>query len=257
MRTRLFILFLLFFLASYTYAQNFIYEKTFTHDNSYCRLNGKQIELEIRSYDQYTSFADSEYGEFVVLKSKNETKLLSMNNDGIGRYRLLKGMNPHCSKSLTVQLNKNTIIIFLAKENRPLGDTLTLLHLDLRTNAYKVINTPRRTKNEKIINNILEFQEAANPCESKTGSIQIDNETYKYSQKNFEPIMFFDGKEFRINLEKTFTLYHGQSYFRSSHEFFKELGASKTITTAVNFELGRKCLSLDGLSWHCTSIPKF
>lgn len=230
----------------------FIYEKTFTHDNSYCRFDGRTIEFEVRSYDQYTSMEDSEYGEFVVHKTMKGYTLLNMNNQGIGRYRLLKGTNAYCSKSLGIQVNNKEFSIFFAKENRPFGDTLTVLTFNLKSNAYKVMNTDIRVRNEQISDDSLLFQAGADPSLQETGKTLILNETFHYTKKGIEPFTRFDGKEFTVDRKRTFEFYGGETFFKNEEAFFNQKHQHQIIYFATNLERTKKCLSFDGQNWQCS-----
>lgn len=248
------ILLILTFVLSKNLSQgeSFLMDKTFTHDNSYCRVSSDTfLEIEIRSKDQYTRMEDAEYGEYVIVKNKEEIRNVPMNNEGIGRYRLIKGSTPECSKVLSLSLGKAQMVVFLAKENRPFGDTLTLLYLDLRTLEQKVVNTEYRTKNEKIVNKNLEFQVAADLYEIKTESTVIDKTSYIYTQKDFEPIMTFDGKSFSVDTKKTYGFYNNHLFFKTEQEFFKAKGDSKTVFRAMSSNHDRKCFSFDGQFWRC------
>lgn len=244
----------IFFSLFIPFAQGieFVYDKSFTHDNSFCRFAGQSIEFEVRSYDQYTSMEDSEYGEFIVYKYPNGYKLLNMNNDGIGRFRLLKGTTPHCSKALYIQSNTNEVSVFFARENKPFGDTLTVLSINLKTNSYKVLNTAYRVKNVQLSGPALLFQVGADPSFQETGKIKISDKTFIYTKKGIEPFILFDGKQFKIDRKRTFEFYGGDIFFKSEEDFVRHKRDYQEIYSATNLERTQKCLSFDGLSWQCS-----
>jgi hypothetical protein len=249
------LLFLILVMLSFVVkAEGYTYDQTYTHDNTYCHYAKTSIEIEVRSREKYTEPQDGEFGEYVYLLAGEKKKLLAMNDHNIGRYRLLKGKNNVCSKALSIPLNQQEIAIFMARENKPLADTLTILYFNTRTGSSEVINTEIKTSKAIVENGKVYFKKAGDQCNQTTGYTNIDGNRFTYTKKDFEPWMIFDGKSFIVDKDKTFDTYEGKKYYASSQDFFQNQNGSLIIKEAINPGLKTKCISfteIDG--WKCIS----
>src|SRR5690606_33400340 len=152
---------LLFFSMSPAFSEDFatraLIDKTYVRDNSYCNLNGKKFEIEIRSLDQYSSPQDAELGEHAFFVQNDKRTLLPLNNDLLGRYRFLKGDGKECTKSLVLKLDDSRIVLFFLKASRPLQDTLDAVIYNPSTGQGSVVETSFGIVKARVQNNLLHF----------------------------------------------------------------------------------------------------
>src|SRR5690606_10323692 len=109
--------------------QNLI-ARTFTHDNTFCNLNGRRVEFELRGLNKFTEPKEKFYGEFAFFKPKNLLKQLPLNKDSLHTYRFFPGANSLCSKSLGFKIGPATSSILFLRENRPYKGKLVIQNYD-------------------------------------------------------------------------------------------------------------------------------
>lgn len=260
------ILFLLiFFAATSSFASEFatrnLKEKTYVRDNSYCRLGNQKIEIEIRGYDQYTTPQDASYGEktFGVLDKKYI--LLPLGKDNIGRYRLLKGKDQHCSKSLSIKKEDNTLSLFFLKDNRPFPDLLSVLHYDFRDSSSKAEETRFPVKGAIVKDGMLLFSSWNGNIKSEMKKVTIKEKEFSASSRELLVWISYDGKSFKIDPEKTYQDFELKTFFKDQNDFnsFFQWDAIKAVfnqelfIVAVNVKRKEKCISMKFLdkNWRC------
>ena len=246
-------LFLILTLFSFqAYASD--YALTFPRDNTFCHFDDKSVEIKIRGFDQYTQMTDGFYGERLFLEKDGNKTFIRMNDNGIGRYRFLRGESQHCGKALSIVVGKSEVAIFLAKDNRPFPDTLLVLYYNFESGLSEVIATNKAVTEASMHSNRLYLRHKGDPCKIETGKVLIEGETYQYVQSEFEPWIYFDGSNFHEDRMKTYKSYEGNLFYYSENDFYKSKGESHLIKIAMNHQLKRKCISFANDSWKCTQI---
>ncbi|WPU66842.1 hypothetical protein [Peredibacter starrii] len=246
-------------LMSCANAQDFNYDKTYTHDNTFCRVDGKRIEIEVKSLYQYTALDEAEYGEdLFVIADGNKTQL-KFNSDNIGRYRLLKGTNDYCTKALSIRLNESELALFFLRDNRPFNDQLLYMVYDFKKNiVLRTSETIFLTEKAQVKNNRLHFLSKPEVIEKDSGIVQIEGKPYYFSEKAFLPWVNFNGVDFILDLERSFEDFEGKKFFKDLNSFVQfstlnqlKLNQFTTYKIAVNHELKRTCISFDENVWKC------
>lgn len=232
------------------------YGITYPRDNTFCQFDNRIVEIKIRGFDQYTQMTEGFYGERLFLLKENKKIQIQTNDNGIGRYRLVQGGSEHCGKALSIKVARDEIAIFLAKDNRPFPDTLSVLYFNFSSGLYEMINTSRPVTEAFVKENKLNLKLKSDPCKITTGKTIIDDQLYQYAQSDFESWSTFDGSHFVLDRAKTFNHYDGKKFYSSEEDFFSAKGDHSQVKIAVNHQLKRKCLSFgpDG-SWKCTTMP--
>lgn len=236
-------------------------DKTYVRDNSYCRIAPKRYELEIRSFDQYTSFDEAEYGEHAFVIYNNNYKLLPLNEKMIGRYRFLKGKDKNCTKNLSLNIGKSGLIVFFLKDSRPFLDTLSMVHYDDVTKQIDVKETTLPVENAWVKNNVLHIYSYETLTNPDMGKIKINGQEHIYNQKPFGAIWTFDGKTFRVDDTETFNHFPFKSIIKTKEEFkriFKwDSGKGnftvKSFIYAVHMQARKECLKAENSEeWVCS-----
>lgn len=249
------LVFILLLASLFARAESSLFEKTYPRDNTFCRAGQKSIEVKIKSHEQYAEYQDNVYGDKLFLLTGDKVKDVDLDDEGIGRYRFLRGENSVCSKALSLSLGNGEVAIFLSKENRPHEDTLTILYYNFRTNDYEVISTDHRVNNAYIVDGKLVFKLKADSCLQKTGHTLIDGKRFVYSQKDFEPWISFDGKHFAVDKNLTFGKFDGRDYYLNYDEFVLHKGKSKIVRYAINSNLKTRCISFsENDNWKCVKF---
>jgi hypothetical protein len=224
---------------------------TFAHDNTYCHYNKVDLKIEIRSRDKYTDPQDASFGETLYLVNGDQKTALNMNDNNIGRYRLLPGGSAECSKALSLPLNKDELVVFMVRNNAPFPETLTVLYFNTLTGSSEVINTNHRISDASLAGGKLSFKMAADAYKQTSGFTEIQGERFYTSQKDYEPWMTFDGKNFEIDKQKTYEQI-GKKFHITAASFFDQQNNSKIIRLAINQKTKTQCLSFSAIDgWKC------
>lgn len=227
-------------------------DKTFVHDNSYCRLNNKTIEIEVRSFDKYTEAGDAEYGEHIFALGSGRPILLPLNHDNLGSYRLFKGKSDHCSKSLAISTAENVLTLFFLKDNRPLGDTLSVLFYNVKTASAELLETTYSTETGIIDQGKLKFQHLQKNIAPQLGKINIKGSDFIYHEKSIRPWLVMEGKDFVTDNFLTYERSEIKRHFKNQNEFERNFGwnpKSKKFLLqqyyyAINHRLKVECLAV-------------
>lgn len=240
-------------------AQDFRYDKTYTHDNTFCSIDGKRIEIEVKSLYQYTAPDEAEYGEDLFVISQGKKHQLKFNSDNIGRYRLFKGDNNYCTKAMSIRLNDSQLVVFFLRDNRPFNDQLLYAVYDFNMGAIvKTSETIFLSENAQVRNNRLVFLSKPEVIEKDSGVVKIEGKDYYFSEKAFLPWVSFNGMEFSLDMERSFEQFEGKKFFKDLKSFVEfstlnqlKLNQFTTYKIAVNHDLKRTCISFDENVWKC------
>lgn len=241
-------------LIQFCYASAFetsiLMDKTYVHDNSYCRIKNHVVEFEVRSFDKYTQPDDSEYGEHIFAIHGEKRFLLPLNADNLNRFKIFKGNNTFCSKALSLQTGPDSLAVFFLKDNRPLGNHLSVLFFDYKTNTSKVLNTDFITNRGVIQDGKLKFPSLLPYREAKMGKVKIDNLSYIYRDSELVQWIGFDGTQFQNDHDLTFEKFEWNKYFSKSE--FEAVSAwdsktnqynQKRYIVAINHLMKRRCIA--------------
>lgn len=245
-------------------------DKTYVHDNTYCRYHGKNFEIEVRSFDKYTEQGDSEYGEHIFLLQQGKQQLLPINQDGMGSYRLLKGTNQYCTKSLALSPNAQTLSIFFLKDNRPFGDQLYVLSYNVHTAETTLLPTTYAIGRAEIVAGKLKFQSLEKRLDSHIGRIVIDNSEFIYQEKLHHTWKTFDGNSFEVDNTLTYEKSEIKNHFAHQNDFERNFGwdaknknyVLKKYYYAINHHSKKECIAvpykkkrnLTHHKWRCRSL---
>lgn len=247
---------LVLMLASSVMAGDFqtraLIDKTYVRDNSYCRLNNKTIELEVRSFDKYTEVGDSEYGEHIFALQSGKPILLPLNHDNLGSYRLFKGKSDYCSKSLAISAGEDVLALFFLKDNRPLGDTLSVLFYNVKTTKAQLLETAYSTESGIIDHGKLKFQLLQKNIAPQLGKIKIEGSDFIFHEKSIRPWLVLEGRVFVTDNFLTYERSEIKKHFINQNEFERNFGwnpKSKKFLLrpyyyAINHQLKVECLAV-------------
>lgn len=245
MKTKLLVL--LFMLLASFFAKA---EKTYRHDHDVCKFNGEIIDVDVRSFDQYSVSEDDEYGQVVLIRHKEKNRQIDLRDMGMGRYRMLKLYNDLCPKLLAIPSGPHEVAFFFMKDNRPFADLLMVLFYNTKTHESELVATNMPVKGALSKDKKLFFKTSKN-MELKSGTTLINGKKFNFIEKPLEPWVSFDGKNFRLDLELSF------EQFEYKHLLTKSiLGTLKdykqaTYRIAANPLLKKQCLSLNQGDWIC------
>lgn len=265
---------IVFLVSNQSLAEDFqtriLIDKTFVHDNSYCRLNNKSVEIEIRSFDKYTEPGDSEYGEHVFALQAGKKRLLPLNKDNVGRYKLFKGRSDYCSKSLALPVNDDVLAIFFLRDNRPLGDLLSVLFYNLKTFEIKLIETVYSTDRATIQQGKFKFPLLHKKKESPLGKVTINEIEFIFQERSIRPWLVLNGETFQIDNVQSYEKSELQKHFQTQNDFEKNFAWDQKTKEyllnkyyyAINHKEKVECLAvpydkkmdLSSHKWRCQKI---
>lgn len=246
MRSKLIIAFFMILVSFFAKA-----EKTYRQDHTTCTFKDELIDVDLRSHQQYSSSADSEYGETIVIAHSGKTKTIQLADAGMGRYRMVKAENQHCHKILVLPVKDDELAIFLLRDNRPFNDNLHVLYYNLKTQEDEVVPSKIQTKNALFLDGKAFFRLASDHDTQKFGKVTIKDQSYNYVEKNFEPWISFDGRNFRLDREMTYQQFEHKNLI--SMDMLTALNEFKEMRykVAMNPLSKKNCISLDGGNWVC------
>ena len=263
----IFVIFTLFFFSLSASALDFgsrvLLDKTFVRDNSYCRIQNKRMEIEIRSFQQYSSFDEAEYGEHAFLIQGDKYLLLPLNEKLIGRYKLLKGEDKNCSKSLSMQTGKSGLVFFFLKDNRPFLETLSMIHYDNTTGEVDIKETSLSVQKAWMKDNILHIYSHESLSDPELGKVRISDKEFIYNEKPFGVIYTFDGKTIAMNSTKSFESFPYKKIIKDAAEFEKvfkwnssrQVFEVKKFHYAVHMNSRQECIRPEASAdWLCSSL---
>lgn len=220
--------------------------QSYSHDNTYCRLGERSIEIEVRSSEKYTLPDEAEYGEFIMIKNQDKTLKVALDPQKIGRYRLLKGESANCSKALSLPMNEEQLAIFFLKDNKPFKDKLLVLNFNFKTSEFSRFESPYMTDTARIQDGKLYFESAAEDCEKKSGHVVIQDKKHNFIEKELEPWISYDGRSFKLDESLTYMEFEWKHLFPDAKSFFQHMKRKKKFIIATNFEAKSTCISFEG-----------
>ena len=238
---------------------NLNYDKTYTHDNTFCSVDGKRIEIEVKSLYQYTAPDEAEYGEELFILANGQKSDLKYNQDNIGRYRLFRGENEYCTKAQAIRLSQSELAIFMLRDNRPFNDQLLYVVYDFRKNAVvRTSETSFLSERGILKDNKFYFQSVPEVTELQSGIVIINGQKHNFIEKTFTPWIVFNGTKFTIDMQKSFEEFEWKNLFKNQKSFTEfstinqfQVNHSITYKVAVNHQTKKSCISFDSDVWMC------
>lgn len=225
-------------------------EKTYRRDHAECTYLGEKIELDIRSKELYSPSEDDDYGEIIQLKHRNKIVTIKL-NDHIGRYRFMPVFNDLCAKVMALPSNKNELIFFFWKDQRPMTNKVMALYFNVKSQDYEMLSTNIAAKLGSIRNNKAYFKLGKDNFENQYGTLTIKGDKYNFVEKAFEPWVSFDGKSYKLDPKMT--------YERFEYKDLLEVWLLDDIKDPynINFKFAlnplkkKRCLSVNNSDWVC------
>ena len=226
-------------------------EKTYTRDNTYCKIGSQRIQIQIRSLSLKTEQDEKKYGEYVFYYPNITAELLPINQDHLSNFQLFHGKSSLCSKSLGFKISPDKVAVLFLKENGVDPDKLTIQLFNLKdTRPTEVIETEYITTDAKDFEGGFIFQTFTPRRSIELGQIKIADVNYTYQDRNFYYWVSYTKKGFEISLEKTFEESDMKDFFKNSLDFGKAIGwdeKNKSIKKsllylAVNHKEKKQCV---------------
>lgn len=248
---------LLLLLTSQVFAQSIdvrsLREKTFTRDNSFCRMGKERIEIQIRSDAHHTEPNEKSYGEYVFFYNKQLPNLLPINVDKLSNYRFFPGRDTVCSKSLGYMLDKNKLAILFLKENRPFMDKLSLQIFDATSmTAGEVHDTEFKTDKTELIQGGFLFRTYADRQGLEMGSVKIQDIEYFFQDRDFPYWMKYTSSGFETDRSASFSHSPWKKYFKDEQDYLTATGWDEStkkfnnsvLYVAINHKHKKECVLL-------------
>lgn len=248
---------LLLLLSSQLFAQSIdvrsLREKTFTRDNSFCRMGKERIEFQIRSDAHHTEQIEKSYGEYIFFYNKKLPHLLPLNTDKLNNYRFFPGRDTVCSKSLGYMLDKDKMAILFLKENRPFMDKLSVQIFDATSLiAGEVHDTEFQTDKTELTSGGFIFRTYADRQGLEMGSVKIQDIEYFFQDRDFPYWMKYTSAGFEIDRAASFSHSPWKKYFKDEQDYLTASGwdesakkfVNSVLYVAVNHQHKKECLLL-------------
>jgi hypothetical protein len=228
------------------------FDKSFPRDNTFCTVNGKTLELMIRSGTERAEPAERGFGELLFYRNpKRKPLLLPLRDFTSETFRLFLGSSPGCSKSHGYLLG-SSFAILLRKENRPFPDKLAIQLFDVQTLApVKLVSTDYLADKALPHPEGFAFRQVSE-AGAAVGKVLIEGESYIHQQKGFPRWFVYTTSGVRPLPDLSFEKFPWKKLFRDKDEFLalagwnsKELRFEKDIFhLAVSHKLRRHCFLL-------------
>lgn len=246
MKTKMLIIAFMLFISFFAKA-----EKTYRSDHSDCNFKGEKIDLDIRSHQRYSTSEDDEYGDTVLIGHAGKSIKLNLNDNGTGRFRLLKAENEICSKVLALSVKSDEVAFFIMKDNRPFADTVMVLYYNVKTHEADFMPSKIQAKVALYSNGKAYFKLASEDVSKKYGDATIKQIKYTTIEQTLEPWISFDGKNFKLDRQMTYDQFEPKGLLKPSMlvglNEFKEI----KYRIAINPLTKSNCLSFNQGRWIC------
>lgn len=247
------ILFIIFLTSAFadTFELRGLREKTYTRDNSYCKMGSKRIEIQIRSESKMTERGDKKYGDYIFYYPKVLGKLAPLGHDKLNSYRFFTGKHSLCSKSLGFALDKNKIAVLFLKENRPFMDKLSFQIFDGQNiEPLEVVETEYSTDKAEKTSTGFMFRTHPERLGLDMGKTKIEGLDYVFQDRDFPIWVEYSLKGFEINPEASFKKFGLKKYFKDQKDFLETTawdGTEKKFKNSVlyvafNHKKKKRCL---------------
>lgn len=242
---------LLGLLSAATMAEEFIVEKTFPRGNTFCSVQKKRVEFELRGSSRYTDARERGFGEYAFYIIDKQHHLLPLNKERMDSYKFFKGEGSLCSKSYAYQITDKSLAILFLKENGPFPGKLTLqlFNTDSSTPG-EVVETNYLT--DKVVNfkNGFAFPSLEEKLDVENGKVTIEDTKYLYQNRSMTPWMSYTAAGFVVEPTLSFTKSEWKRFFKDEKEFLEtfewnkeEKKFKKTVLyTAFNHGVKKKCI---------------
>ena len=226
-------------------------QSTYTHDNTFCMLNGKRVEFELRGSNKFTDPKDRFHGEHLFYRNKTLLNPLPINKDRMNSYKFFPAKTGNCSKSHAFKMDDSTSAILLLKENRPYKGKLVIQLYDHLNHLPKdAVETEYSTDEVLPTKDGFAFKVVPERNDIDMGQVKIEDVTYTYQDRDFHPWMQYTLKGFETLGSMTFDKFDWKKHFKSEADFFENTGwnpATKQFTNtyvyiAVNHSLKKECV---------------
>lgn len=226
-------------------------ESQFRRDYSSCEFKNEKVGIELLSRDQFASSEDDDYGDILQINHNGKKHAVILNDDGIGRYKLLLANNEFCSKVLAIPTKDSEVAFFVLKDNRPMPHKLIVLYYNLKTKVTEFVPSIIKVNEGLYQDGRAFFKLAADDTREKSGKIKIGKDEYNFVEKVLEPWISFDGRRFKLDYEMTYNQFEQKAFVqKSTFENLREFQEAK-YQLAIHPESQRRCLSIATQKWNC------
>lgn len=228
-------------------------EKTYTRDNTYCRMSKERVEIQIRSDDELTESNETNYGEYILYYKNKQPVVLPLNFDRLSNFRFFSGRETTCTKSLGYMLDKDKLAVLFLKENRPFKDKLAIQIFDATTLLPgEALDTDYMTDKTEATPGGFLFRTYAERQSLEMGSIKIQDTEYFFQDREFSYWMKYSKNGFEIEPKESFSHSPWKRYFKDEKDFLSATGwdptskkiANSILYVAVNHKQKKKCVLL-------------
>lgn len=230
-----------------------LYEKTYTRDNTFCDLGKEKTQIQIRSIESKTEMDQKKYGEYVFYSTDLNHKIMPLNQDGLGNYRLFQGPGSICSKSLAFRLTKDLVAILFQRENSPKEDQLSIQVFNTKSFIpEKSIDSDYLVEEVVPIKEGFAFKTSFDREGVEMGKMKMGEIDYIYQDRSFHYWVHFTQAGFRISPTLSFQSFEFKSLFKDEKDFLSASGwdqkgsrfSKNILFVAVNHELKKECILL-------------
>jgi hypothetical protein len=231
-------------------------DKTYARDNTFCKMNGKQVEFQLRGVNRYTDPGEERSGELAFYKIGTGPFLpLMLGKDTSGTYRLFKQKSASlCSKSLGVKLDQEHLAVLFQKENRPYKSKLMVQIFDMKNMQPKYLQETEieATQIEPITPFGFAFNSTPARNEMDSGKVVINEIPYQYQDRSLVLWYKYAQNGFKLLPILVFEKFPWQHLFKDQPAFLAVAGWDKaaekfvntTVYVAVNHNLKKECVLL-------------
>ena len=250
-------MYLLFLILSFAHADpqdlRNLFEKTYTRDNTFCELGKNRSQIQIRSIESKTELDQQKYGEYIFYSTELSPKLMPLNQDNLGSYRLFHGPGTICSKSLAFRLTKDLVAILFLRENSPHHDQLSIQLFNTKSfNPEKAIDTDYQVGEVISTKDGFAFGTHFDRLGLEAGKMKMGEIDYLYQDRDFHYWIQFSQAGSRLSPSLSFEHFEFKSLFKNEKDFLLAGGwdekgnrfTKSILFVAVNHELKKECILL-------------
>lgn len=264
---------LIFLLSANTFAQDYIFEKTYPRDNTFCQINGKTVEFMIRGESKFSEPKEKGYGEhaFYRQSGKKIAKVLKIGHEKSGSYKFFTGIGSSCSKSLAFKVDDRNYAVLFLKDNRPYPGRMVIQFFDQSTLTPGEIlfSNYLSTKAEKYKDG-FSFNSLSERLDIEIGKVTLDDKIFNYQDREFPIWMTYVQGIFSQEPELTYKKFQYKKAFKDQNDFLQSAGwdekekkfKNTLLYFAVNHQLRKSCVAFlsekkpitGGEAWKCFTL---